>query len=289
MNKIEIKKDYIYKKEIPKLLIYHMADIHFSINIKQKLFDKIKKQVELDKPNYIFITGDILDTPVIVKNKTKIKELVKFLTDLGEISKVIISLGNHDIINTKDLSFFNKLNELKNIYVLNNSIYKDEYIYVYGNALPSEYYYNVVREESLEILLDSLKNNAKLITKLDNKKLNIAMFHSPICILKEEAITKLQEFDIILSGHMHNGMLPNIISKYSKTTKGIIAPGKKLFPKICRGKINKFKTSIIITGGITKLSSASGKIISKLNFLYNQSINKIIVTNDKITYLKNDK
>ena len=44
MNKIEIKKDYIYKKDIPKLLIYHMADIHFSINIKQKLFDKIKKQ-----------------------------------------------------------------------------------------------------------------------------------------------------------------------------------------------------------------------------------------------------
>lgn len=289
MNKIELKKDYIYKKNIKKFLIYHMADIHFNTNTKQSTFNKILKKVLEDRPSYIIITGDLLDTPEIIKNSSKIKELVLFLTNLSKISKVIISLGNHDTFNDEHINFFKKINELNNIYVLNNNTYTDEYIYVYGNTLPSEYYYNVKMKESLNILLKQLNSDKNFITNLNKRKLNIGLFHSPICILDKTVTSKLQEFDLILSGHMHNGMIPNIISKYSKTTKGLVAPGKQLFPKVCRGRINKDNLSIIINGGITKLSQKSGKILSKLNFLYNKSINKIIITSNKLECIKNDK
>ena len=62
---------------------------------------------------------------------------------------------------------------------------------------------------------------------------------------------------------------------------GIVAPNKDIFPKIARGKleynINNKNITIIINSAITRLSLRSGKILSKLNFLYNSSVNKIII------------
>ena len=38
------------------------------------------------------------------------------------------------------------------------------------------------------------------------------------------------------------------------------------------------RITIIINSGITKLSRKSGKIFSLFNFIYNMSVNKIIIT-----------
>ena len=114
------------------------------------------------------------------------------------------------------------------------------------------------------------------------------LIHSPIRITNQEVLKKLKDYDLLLSGHTHNGMVPDIMSKLFKTNQGIIAPNKKLFPSIARGKIERYignkKITIIITGGITKLSKKSGKILNKLNFVYNMSINKIIITKKRGKY-----
>ena len=57
MNKVDVKKDYVYYKKKEEKVIYHMADIHFNMNTKSSLFDKILKNIEKDKPDYIIITG----------------------------------------------------------------------------------------------------------------------------------------------------------------------------------------------------------------------------------------
>ena len=80
---------------------------------------------------------------------------------------------------------------------------------------------------------------------------------------------------------MHNGMVPRILDKIIKNNYGIISPDKHLFINNARGKIvNKYYT-LIISGGITKLSSSSSKILSKLNFIYPISINKIKIKGEK--------
>ena len=289
MNKIEIKKDIVYSGKAKKdITIIHLADIHFSKLTNDKKLSQIQEEIHKNNPDYVMITGDVLDDTSIIKDKTKIKQLLIFLTGMANYTKVIISLGNHDIFKNDDYKFFKNLNDLKNIYVLNNDIYVDENIYVSGVTLPNNYYYNINNDESVEILIEHLKKHKKLITNLPQSIPKVSLIHSPIKLTNKEVLTILKDYDLILCGHTHNGMIPKIMDKLFKKNTGIISPNKKMFPDIARGKIeqNIFgkKITIIITGGITKLSQRAGKVFSQFNFVYNIDINKVIITKRKGKY-----
>lgn len=282
MKNIEIVKDILSSKKLKKNITFiHIGDIHYNETTSAKKLEYIKYAIEDAHPDYIFITGDLLDRPKITKNKEKIKLLVSWLNSLGNIAKVFISLGNHDIILEEDYKFFNKLNDINNIYVLNNQSYEDENVFISGFTLPTNYYYNIEKHEDEDALLETLQNNFNLVTNLPKKKYKVALIHSPILLSEKKVIEKLKEYDLILSGHMHNGLIPRILDKIIKNNYGLISPDKRLFAKNTRGKIKTKYYTIIITGGITKLSPSSTKILSKLNGLYPISINKITVKGEK--------
>lgn len=282
MKNIEIVKDILSSKKLKKNITFiHIGDIHYNETTSAKKLEYIKYAIEDAHPDYIFITGDLLDRPKITKNKEKIKLLVSWLNSLGNIAKVFISLGNHDIILEEDYKFFNKLNDINNIYVLNNQSYEDENVFISGFTLPTNYYYNIEKHEDEDALLETLQNNFNLVTNLPKKKYKVALIHSPILLSEKKVIEKLKEYDLVLSGHMHNGLIPRILDKIIKNNYGLISPDKRLFAKNTRGKIKTKYYTIIITGGITKLSPSSTKILSKLNELYPISINKITVKGEK--------
>ena len=282
MKNIEIVKNILSSKKLKKDITFiHIGDIHYNETTSAKKLEYIKYAIEDAHPDYIFITGDLLDRPKITKNKEKIKLLVSWLNSLGNIAKVFISLGNHDIILEEDYKFFNKLNDINNIYVLNNQSYEDENVFISGFTLPTNYYYNIEKHEDEDALLETLQNNFNLVTNLPKKKYKVALIHSPILLSEKKVIEKLKEYDLILSGHMHNGLIPRILDKIIKNNYGLISPDKRFFAKNTRGKIKTKYYTIIITGGITKLSPSSTKILSKLNGLYPISINKITVKGEK--------
>lgn len=282
MKNIEIVKDILSSKKLKKDITFiHIGDIHYNETTSAKKLEYIKYAIEDAHPDYIFITGDLLDRPKITKNKEKIKLLVSWLNSLGNIAKVFISLGNHDIILEEDYKFFNKLNDINNIYVLNNQSYEDENVFISGFTLPTNYYYNIEKHEDENALLETLQNNFNLVTNLPKKKYKVALIHSPILLSEKKVVEKLKEYDLVLSGHMHNGLIPRILDKIIKNNYGLISPDKRLFAKNTRGKIKTKYYTIIITGGITKLSPSSTKILSKLNGLYPISINKITVKGEK--------
>ncbi len=282
MKNIEIVKNILSSKKLKKDITFiHIGDIHYNETTSTKKLEYIKYAIEDAHPDYIFITGDLLDRPKITKNKEKIKLLVSWLNSLGNIAKVFISLGNHDIILEEDYKFFNKLNDINNIYVLNNQSYEDENVFISGFTLPTNYYYNIEKHEDEDALLETLQNNFNLVTNLPKKKYKVALIHSPILLSEKKVIEKLKEYDLVLSGHMHNGLIPRILDKIIKKNYGLISPDKRLFAKNTRGKIKTKYYTIIITGGITKLSPSSTKILSKLNGLYPISINKITVKGEK--------
>lgn len=282
MNSFKTTTDIIYSNIVKKdITIVHLSDIHFSRITKAKMLSCLSNYVSKIKPDYIMITGDTLDVPWIVKDTNKIKELLDFLDDLSHISKVLISLGNHDVVTDEDYNFFNKLDELDNIYVLNNTSYHDNYIYTLGVTLPPSYYYNVMREESLEVLISTLDSLKDKLSKMPANVPKIALIHSPIKLNEKSSLERLHDFDLILCGHTHNGMVPDFLKFLFRANSGIISPRNNLFPKIAKGniktKINNHPITIIINGAITKLSKQSGKILSNLNFVYNKSVNKIII------------
>ena len=282
MNRVKTKIDVVYNENVKRdIVIGHISDIHFNINTKVKDLNKVIKEMENIKPDYIMITGDLIDVPKITENKVKIKELVVFLTDLGKIAKVLLCIGNHDVLIEPDFKFFNKLDDLNNIYVLNNSSYKDDNIFVSGFTLPNDYYYNITGRESVDIFLDYLDNNSKLIHRLPKDRVKIGLIHSPIRLNNALILKKLHEYDLLLTGHTHGGMVPGFLDFMFPKNMGIVSPCKGFFPDVARGRMdNKVEDkviTVIINGAITKMSYRSGVIFRNLNFLYNKSANKVII------------
>jgi predicted MPP superfamily phosphohydrolase len=282
MNRIKTKLDIVYNENTKKdIIIVHISDIHFNINITSKRLKRISDYINKMKADYIMITGDLIDDTKVIDNKNKIKELLVFLSDIAKNTKVFIALGNHDVFKDEDYKFFNKINDLYNIYVLNNTSYQDEFIYVTGFTLPNEFYYNINGAENKEVLSDFLNSHKELINKLPNDKPKILLMHSPITVSQNDILKILHEYDLILSGHTHNGMVPDILNFLFKGNVGIISPYKTFFPEVAKGKIEKDidnkKMTIIINGAYTKLSKKSGSILSNLNFVYDKSVDKILV------------
>lgn len=242
------------------LSIALLSDIHYS-NKNKKVLNKILLKFNNIKPDYICIPGDILD-----ESTDYDKNVYNFFVSLSKISKVIISLGNHDIsiINKKQKYFDNKwylnLKDIKNVYVLNNKqiTFNNITFTGYNSPLKDKYLDNPINT------LNDLKN-------LDFKTnyFNILLTHSPQSILGLDELYNnnfIKKQDLILCGHMHNGLIPHIFNKYNFHI-GLIGPTKRLFPKYSRGIFKINNTYLIISKGITKLAKHS-YFLRPFNILY---------------------
>lgn len=272
------------KKDI-NLLVF--SDIHFSSNKDINKLEKLLKRIEKYKIDYICIPGDTLDVPNI-----NYDYLIKFFTKLSKISTVLISLGNHDIrIKITEYreyyynEFWDKINKIDNLYLLNNNSKNFKDIYFYGFTQSFNYYYEY-KNENPTIMKKEIKEY-NVCNNLPNK-LNILLMHSPICLYDKEIKKELDKYDIILSGHMHNGVIPPIIDDLFDNNIGLVAPNKRVFPKYSRGII-KDNNLLIISGGVTKLSRSAGKIFNLFNILFPISIEYIEITNKDIGYEKSVK
>lgn len=148
---------------------------------------------------------------------------------------------------------FEKINKIKNVYLLDNEIYFDEQVRFIGINPDYEYYHN---KEDPSYLIKYLNKKYK---EVYSDLYNIAICHSPISIVRKEVLKKviiLNNVDLIVSGHMHAGLTPNILQPFLKN-RGLISPKKGIFPAFAYGHIKQFSTDVIITSGITKLSHSN--------------------------------
>ena len=247
------------------LLIAHISDIHYSKFFSKRLLRRIINEFRKTKPDYICITGDLIDHLGVTENMSG---LTNFLGELSKISKVLIGLGNHDIRSHHkivDNKWYEKLDS--NLIVLNNSSYEDDNIYFYGLTLDEDYY---KKEKKNTSILASEISKIKV-----SNKYNILLFHSPINLEKEE-VTKVNNFDLVLVGHAHNGLTPHIFPG----NFGIIAPCNSFYVKNARNSFKSGKSKVIISGGITKLA-LSTYIFHLFNWMYPSEINYIHLKEDK--------
>lgn len=273
---IDIVNNTLYSSKIKKdINIVLIADIHFSRYFNINKFNIVKDKIKLLKPDYICISGDIIDLYDILEDKHLLDILTSFLVDLTKISKVFIALGNHDINNNKDLLYFKDLVKIDNLYLLNNSYYIDDYVVINGYNPSYEYYYNKYNREDYSLMYKDLLDN-KLY--FNDKLYNISLIHSPNCLLDNKIKTYLNnKCNLVLCGHMHNGLVFRFIDKIIKNNYGFISPAKRLFPKLARGYKKIDNIDLIITGGITKLSNSSGHILRIFDRMYPISVNNICI------------
>ena len=246
-----IEKNYDVQAKINKKIVV-LSDIHYYDKKNIKKLSKVLKKVEFIKPDYICIPGDLIDEAKIYDKDL----LIEWLTNLGKICKVIISVGNHELfITKKHIPTFNtglieQIKKIENIFYLDNEIKRIDNINFIGLTLPIDFYYKYNEDNDYFI-----KYFNKKFSKIDNRY-NILLCHSPISIANKNVLDKLKignKINLVLSGHMHGGITPNILKKVLKG-KGFISPRRRILEKNCYGfnKINN--TNFIISSGITVAS-----------------------------------
>ncbi len=256
----KVAKDYTF------LVI---ADIHNTKYISYKLWQKLIFEIKKQKPNYIFIPGDIIYTSDdIIDNKNKLK-LEHLLKGLGEIAPVFISFGNHDLKSGKKskcnetIKYFKSLeNKIKNIHFLNNECFDINDLHVIGFSPRFETYYEKTKANWSKYFDDDL-NSCHF--KLDKNKYNILLTHSPRIISLKDTQDLIGNFlndvDLILCGHMHDGLMPRFIQKLGlvKDDHGFMASEGDSLKEVtfravdkCRGIHNIKSAKLIITRGIVK-------------------------------------
>lgn len=271
-------------KNIKEFKIAVISDIHFNDKFKRKIFTKIINQIKENKPNYIAIVGDILDTSRV----SNLDDLKDFFIQLSKISTTLAVIGNHDEkagsmhnwTYEKNEKLIKLLNSLDNFYYLNDTTFTKDNITFYGFNLSYKHY--EIKKESYESFCEEIKD---LKCNINENNYNITLFHSPINIyeyVKNNKDSKLNKTDLILSGHMHNGCLPHIIAhplnRIFKTSRGLISPTRKIFPKYAQGKI--YERDGYVYQGIMKLSHST-KIFNKFDFLFQKKVQFLTIKQNK--------
>lgn len=256
-----------------KIKICYISDIHSDIDkLKFIIEDAIKSKIDA-----LLIGGDLINS---IEDYTEKDNIKKILADASKKIDIFIGLGNHELVCHKEIpsnADTKYWRELDSIDGVNVSSYPNKNatftrwsfnnIDITALNLPIEYYHNGELKEDLIKYLKILKD-------VNSEKFNILLLHSPINLIENKKIPLecLKEYDLILTGHMHSGLIPKKFRK--KYGPGLVGPYKNFFPKYSYGLIKDGNTTIIISGGVNKITETSGVPFSR-NKIFKKFINKI--------------
>lgn len=183
-------KDYkIESKSIPKsydgLKIVHFSDIHYGMTVDKKYLERIVDMINKQKPDLVLFTGDFIDKDTNLNDK-EIKNINKILSGIESTLGNYAVSGNHDY---KHISDFKKIFD-GNFTILDNQ----ERLIYYDNNTPI----------SLVGFTDALEGDPDYkIFNNETDYFRIVMIHEP----DEYDNIKKNNFNVMLSGHSHNGQI----------------------------------------------------------------------------------
>ena len=292
-------KTPLFSGQSKSLKIAVISDIHFSRLVKNLKLRAIIKQLELARPDYIFIPGDLIDTLECVDSESERQRFLNFLQNLTAISsvrKMIVGLGNHDFYRipenkkgwliVRDKEFLKSLRQVPNLVLLDDQTYQDDDIFCFGYTQKKSYYTEdgVNFAENAEAQLEDLTKTLANLPEPPADKLKFALIHAPTHLQTPDIEFLLQPFDYILSGHMHNGIVPPVLDEFWRNQKGIISPTKKLFSGACRHTLKTYDDKLIVVGPVTTFHAHLG-LLEKLNVFYPTYLTYLEIS-DKKTYAR---
>ena len=286
---LQIRDITLYNKNVKNdFKVVALGDIHLSKSVDKIKIIAIKKQIKEEKADYNVFLGDFVSTPKELENKEIQEQLLDLIKASALVAPTMIILGNHDFINkNKDKNnkysiennkaFWEKVISINNVYLLNNKLYQDNQVLFMGYKETLKYYYNNESYEDLEVFFNDFKSYPKLYKNLPKDIIKIGLIHSPEYAKLEKNNMLLRDYDLLISGHNHDGCIP---FGFGNITFGIISPKKKIFPKEARGyRVLNTGTSLLISGGITKIQECAPKVLHPFNHLCPMQMDTITFTN----------
>ena len=266
--------------------IVNMSDIHSNIIALTNIV-KILQEI---KASYIYVPGDTLDSIDNPHNK----EIMNLLKQLSNISQTFISVGNHEMcelsyssgkkeeIESKDyIDFFVELSKQTNCIPMISEFSKIDLandLSISAINVPFSYYGKKEKLYQYQRLLKNVKE------KISEEKFNVLLLHSPNSLIQNGKIDRssdiIRNMNLILCGHNHGGLMPTFAQDIIKGHRGLAGPYAKLLQPNAYGIYNEDDTSVLVSNGVTKISSTSeaGKINGILNKIYTPEIDVIHMT-----------
>lgn len=256
-----IKKIEIYS---PKILsskrILTLSDIHrtnkkgttpglTNLSVLEKELLK-----EMDGIDFILIPGDIINDTQDLENSDFRRFLTFELETLTRGKPTFISYGNHDQMTRNNSNIWQMgsrsllkevLKPLPNVTVLDDSE-KQNIGEVSISAFSPAYSYYELEKESEEAYLDEFMKEMDY-DLFNSEEYNILLTHAPESIINlfKKQISLLETNpDLVVSGHMHNGLIPLF------KNAGLFSPSRELFPKYAHGVLEEGETLFVINGAV---------------------------------------
>ena len=263
-----------YRNDLKPQKLLAISDIHF-VNKINKNHQRVLSFIKQEAPDYILISGDIIDNIHVAESPIAVESLRKIFTELGKVAPVCLCLGNHDSyravkafrpkgswhkirhVSEKTSPLKNLIQDIPNIHLLENDSFEDDSVYVFGLSLPVDYYENEDHPglEKKEVLLDEIDRLSSKLSNLPANKPKILLVHSPFYFADPDAKKRLSEFDFILAGHTHNGLVPPGFQEIWRGHRGIVTPHKRILSRQIQ-RIGLYKNQLIILGAVTTVTAS---------------------------------
>lgn len=284
-----VRESTFYNENVKKdLKIVSIGDIHLSRNVTLEAVDKILKVLDEIKPDYICFLGDIIDSPEELTYDKRLLELEVLIKSCNNIANTFIIIGNHDFSYDRDSNLitlspvFDEYDKLDNVYVLKDKSFTDDNIFIGGYMQKGDAYFS--RENNREDAMNyyiNLGSNQHLYKNLPSDKFKLFLTHSPEPIQSVINQDLLKDYNLIITGHYHNGVVPNFLEWLLPKNKGLLTPRRELLPKEARGIVKlDTGTYLIYNGGWTKIPATAKGIYYPLDVFFNRDIDVTTVTNN---------
>ena len=244
--------------------ILSLSDFHLTGDKGFEHLKEIKSKTDMTKISHIVMPGDIVNDVNELKDNKFRDSVLQALSDFAEDKHVFLSAGNHDqmTLNNKkwqrgDYSLLQEtIKQLPKFHLLKNGERITVNDITYSAFSPDYSYYEDEDKERKDLEAESdyeeafMKNyNANLF---DNNTFNILLTHEPQSIIKlstKKGSCIQDNTDLVLSGHMHDGMLPHFFKRFCGNI-GIISPQMQLLPKYAHGTVEVGDTTFVINGPV---------------------------------------
>lgn len=186
---LNIREYKVVNNKLPSsfygLKIIHFSDLHYGMSVDEKVLSNVVEKINLTKPDVVFFTGDLIDKDTVYTEEIE-SILIKYLSKIESVYGNYYVSGNHD----KYKSSFNSLMSKCNLISLDDK-------------------YDVINStDNKNILITGIDvgSNGSYIKELvanNTYDYKILLMHYPDTYDDIEQYN----FDLILSGHSHNGQV----------------------------------------------------------------------------------
>lgn len=230
-NKWVVTTDYtVASTELPEAFdgkkIVQISDLHNAEFGKGQ--SSLIEKVEMEKPDAIFVTGDLIDS-----DRYNLEVSLDLVDALVEMTEVYFVIGNHEVSVNKLEEITAALEERGVIVLMNDAMQwelEGESIQIAG-----------INDPLMDVNLTEEEFTREALDEADLKdEFTLLLAHRP-----EMFTTYVDEgIDVVFSGHAHGGQLriPGL--------GGLIAPGQGWFPAMTEGVFEKGETQLVLSRGL---------------------------------------